>query len=73
MRYGLYQKIQKHNLARYLRVKKTTVIPFTVNHPYLKTERFLSHYDKTQINIEEQKDDDKVKISFLFCQRKSLQ
>jgi ribosome biogenesis protein BMS1 len=36
----MYQKMQMHNLARYLKVIKPSIPGFRVNHPYILSDRF---------------------------------
>lgn len=54
MQSNLYPKIQMHNLARYLRVIKPIPLPFRSKHPYLLTDRFILHYDKSKTAPEEE-------------------
>lgn len=39
----LYQKIQIHNLARYLKVIKKVSIPYRTNTPYIVSDKFIIH------------------------------
>ena len=59
LKFGLYQKMQMHNLARYLRVIKPIVPGFRQNHPYILADRYDVVFPSNNVGPE-----DNVIVSF---------